>query len=165
MRAPGIERSVQQSLLDRLTDLDPKASSESALAWGESVRRLKASLRHDLEWLLNTRRIPVPPPASYEELPRSLYNYGLPDITSMSRDSKDTRLRLSRQVEETIAAFEPRLANVKVTVSDVDDDGRRQLHFLIEGLLRMEPNPEQVVFDTVLEIASGEYLVKGDGSA
>ena len=54
---------------------------------------------------------------------------------------------------------------VKVSLIETDDEGRRQLRFLIEGLLRMEPNPEQVVFDTVLEISSGEYHVKGDASA
>jgi type VI secretion system protein ImpF len=70
-----------------------------------------------------------------------------------------------RQVEETIATFEPRLASVKVTLAETTEDGKRQLRFLIEGLLRMEPNPEQVVFDTVLEIASGEYHVKGDAGA
>lgn len=165
MKPPGVERSVQQSLLDRLIDLDPRSTSEGSLTWTESVRRLKASLRHDLEWLLNTRRIPVAPPESFEEVPRSLYYFGFPDITSMGRDSRDTRVRLLRQVEETIAAFEPRLANVKVSLVESDDEGRRQLRFLIEGLLRMEPNPEQVVFDTVLEISSGEYHVKGDGGA
>jgi hypothetical protein len=29
----------------------------------------------------------------------------------------------------------------------------------------MDPNPEQVVFDTVLELASGDYSVKGVGGA
>ena len=129
------------------------------------MRRLKASLRHDLEWLLNTRRIPLELPESFVEVPESLFYYGFPDITSMSRDSRDSRIRLLRQVEETIATFEPRLANVKVSLGEADDNGRRELRFLIEGLLRMEPNPEQVVFDTVLEISSGEYHVKGDGSA
>jgi type VI secretion system protein ImpF len=165
MKSPGVERSVQQSLLDRLVDLDPKSSMETPLTWAESVRRLKASLRHDLEWLLNTRRIPLELPESFVEVPDSLFNYGFPDITSMSRDSRDSRIRLMRQVEGTIATFEPRLANVKVSLAETDDNGRRELRFLIEGLLRMEPNPEQVVFDTVLEISSGEYHVKGDGSA
>lgn len=165
MNRPGVERSVQQSLLDRLIDLDPRSGSEAAPSWSESVRRLKASLRHDLEWLLNTRRIPVELPEFFEEVQRSLYYFGLPDITSMGRDSRDARVRLMRQVEETIAAFEPRLANVKVTLAESDDEGRRQLRFLIEGLLRMEPNPEQVVFDTVLEISRGEYSVQGEGGA
>ena len=165
MKNSGIDRSVQQSLLDRLVDLDPKSSSELPPTWSESVRQLKTSLRHDLEWLLNTRRIPKHPPESFEELPRSLYNFGFPDITSLGRDSREVRMRLLRQVEETIATFEPRLAGVKVSLAETGEDGNRQLRFLIEGLLRMEPNPEQVVFDTVLEISSGEYHVKGDGGA
>jgi type VI secretion system protein ImpF len=165
MKNPGVERSVQQSLLDRLIDLDPRTTSEVPASWSDSVRQLKTSLRHDLEWLLNTRRIPVPAPESFEELPKSLYNFGFPDITSLGRDSREVRSLLLRQVEETITAFEPRLAGVKVSLTESDEDGSRQLRFLIEGLLRMEPNPEQVVFDTVLEMSSGEYHVKGDGSA
>lgn len=165
MKHSGIEKSVQQSLLDRLIDLEPRTSSEVPPTWSESVRQLKNSLRHDLEWLLNTRRIPVDPPETFEELPRSLYNFGFPDITSLGRDSREVRTRLLRQVEETITTFEPRLAGVKVSLAESEENGARQFRFLIEGLLRMEPNPEQVVFDTVLEISSGEYHVKGDASA
>ena len=165
MKAPGSERTVRLSLLDRLVDRQPKVPADESMTWRESVDWLKASVRHDLEWLLNTRRIPETAPESFEELSRSLYHYGFPDITSMGRDSRDTRTRLIRQVEETVAAFEPRLAGVRVSLSESSDDGKRQLRFLIEGLLRMEPNPERVVFDTVLEISSGEYRVKGDGGA
>jgi type VI secretion system protein ImpF len=165
MKTVSLDRSVQQSLLDRLIDLDPKTTTEAPLTWSRSVQQLKASLRRDLESLLNTRRIPTPAPESFEELSRSLYHFGFPDITSLGRDSKDVRVRLMRQVEETIATFEPRLAGVKVTLAETDEEGRRQLRFLIEGLLRMEPNPEQVVFDTMLEISSGEYHVKGDAGA
>jgi type VI secretion system protein ImpF len=83
----------------------------------------------------------------------------------MGRDSREVRARLIRQVEEAVAIFEPRLAGVRVSLSESTDDGKRQLRFLIEGMLRMEPNPERVVFDTVLEISSGEYRVRGDGGA
>jgi len=165
MKAPGSERTVRLSLLDRLVDQEPRVPAEEAMTWRDSVKRLKASVRHDLEWLLNTRRIPDPAPESFTELSRSLYHYGFPDITSMGRDSRETRTRLIRQVEETVAAFEPRLAGVRVSLSESSDDGRRQLRFLIEGMLRMEPNPERVVFDTVLEISSGEYRVGGEAGA
>ena len=47
------QRSVQQSLLDRLVDLEPRSNSEMPPTWSESVRQLKNSLRHDLEWVLN----------------------------------------------------------------------------------------------------------------
>jgi type VI secretion system protein ImpF len=165
MKAPGSERTVRLSLLDRLVDHKPKVSADEPMTWRQSVELLKASVRHDLEWLLNTRRIPDTAPESFEELSRSLYHYGFPDITSMGRDSRETRSRLIRQVEEAVAAFEPRLAGVRVTLNESNDDGKRQLRFLIEGLLRMEPNPERVVFDTVLEISSGEYRVKGEFGA
>jgi type VI secretion system protein ImpF len=164
MAKTEIERTVQQSLLDRLIDLDPRSTVEPAMTWAQSVRQLKGSLRRDLEWLLNTRRNPEPLPEQFEELRHSLYWYGLPDITSLSRDSTEQRVWLARQMEETITAFEPRLASVRVSIRETEGE-RRELRFMIEGMLRMDPNPEQVVFDTVLELSSGEYQVGGTGGA
>ena len=45
---------------------------------------MKAALRRDLEWLLNTRRNPEPAPESMAELSQSLFNYGLPDFSALS---------------------------------------------------------------------------------
>ncbi|HKG91970.1 MAG TPA: type VI secretion system baseplate subunit TssE [Gemmatimonadaceae bacterium] len=165
MARTEIERSVRQPLLDRLTD-DAPGLGDPPSSWAESVRQFKASVRRDLEWLLNTRRIPEPVPEGLVELRRSLYAYGLPDITSLSRDSASDRTLLLRQVAEAIGVFEPRLGNVKVSLVETDGAGhRRELRFLIEGVLRLDPNPEHVVFDTVLELSSGEYDVTGAGGA
>jgi len=41
----------------------------------------------------------------------------------------------------------------------------RQLRFQIEALLLMDPSPELISFDTVLELSSGEYQIKGEQSA
>jgi type VI secretion system protein ImpF len=163
MAQRDIERTVQPSLLDRLTDLDPRSSADPRITFAESVRQFKASLQRDLEWLLNTRRIPEPIRESwFEYLPRSLYYYGLPDITSLSRDSRQSRTFLLRQVESAVAAFEPRLADVRITVVEAEGEGfRRELRFHIEALLRMDPTPEQVTFDTVLQFTTGQYQVWG----
>jgi|SRR5579872_3045063 len=147
---------ITQSLVDRLTSADPKMSAE---------RQLKASLRRDLEWLLNTRRIVVPPPESLIELNRSLYNYGLPDFSTYSLNSPKDRNRLVKALESVIAIFEPRLVDVKVTPVDVSTSTTRIMRFQIEGLLLMDPAPEQVSFDTVLQLTSGEYEVKGEKNA
>jgi predicted component of type VI protein secretion system len=40
-------------------------------------------------------------------------------------------------------------------------DDQRVIRFAIEGFLRMDPAPEQVFFDTMLEPMSGQYQVKG----
>ena len=158
-----IERTVQPSLLDRLTDLDPRSPADLRITFGESVRRFKASLQRDLEWLLNTRRTPEPLPGDwFVELPKSLHYYGLPDITSLSRDAMESRTFLVDHVDSAIATFEPRLADVRITVVEAEGDNfRRELRFHIEGTLRMDPTPEQVVFDTVLHFSSGEYDVAG----
>jgi type VI secretion system protein ImpF len=160
-----VERTVQWSVLDRLIDANPDTAVEPPLTWAQSVRELKRGLRRDLEWLLNTRRIVVPAPEGLTELQQSLYHYGLPDITSASAESTDTRNWLRRQVEETIRLFEPRLTDVHVTVQAVGDAARREVRFVVEALLQMEPSPEQVVFDTVLEISSATFEVKGTAGA
>lgn len=153
-----VERRVQQSVLDRL--LDPKGAPDRQLTWGESIQQYKEAVRRDLEWLLNTRRIPELAPEAYSELQRSLYHYGLPDITSLSADSPETRKRLVRHIEEAIQLFEPRIKGVRVEVVESDDDSIRDLRFLIEGLLQMEPDPERVTFDTVLDATSGSFDVR-----
>lgn len=162
-----IERAVQPSLLDRLTDYEPRNhSSEGRVGYLESVRQFKTGLQRDLEWLLNTRRIPVTAPEELEELARSVYHYGLPDLTSISRDSHEARDRLLRRVEDLIALFEPRLDNVSISVVEMEgEEHRRELRFHVEGTLLMDPTPEQVIFDTVLHFASGEYEVAGAGAS
>src|SRR5579883_2349319 len=82
---------VSISVFDRLIDDEPKTRTEAPPTRVQSMRELKAALRRDLEWLLNTRQPLYPPPDGSEELPRSLYNYGLPDITSMSVSSIEDR--------------------------------------------------------------------------
>ena len=156
-----VERTAQWSVLDRLIDTEPDVSSEPPRSWAQSVRDLRRSVRRDLEWLLNTRRIVTPAPDELTEVTRSLYHYGLPDVTSLGADSADARNWLRRRVEETISLFEPRLANVRAAIAPVEEGSRREVRFIIEAVLRVEPDPEHVVFDTVLEVASSTFAVSG----
>jgi type VI secretion system protein ImpF len=158
------ESVVTQSVLERLIDRDPNSKQEAVPTRSQSVRLLKASVRRDLEWLLNTRQIPFPIGSEYPELAKSLYNYGLPDFSSMSFDNPKDRARLLRQLENTIRIFEPRLEAPRVipVQTDSNPSSSRIIRFQIEGLLRMDPAPEQVTFDTVLNLSSGEYQIKGD---
>ena len=166
MAREKLERTAQQSLIDRLIDDAPHERGDAPMTWAHSLRLLKQSLKRDLDWLLNTRRSGDPVPEEFVELSGSLHDYGLDDISSMSRDSSETRGRLLRNIEQAITDFEPRLASVRVSLVDDDDDPtRREVHFLIEAMLRVDPSPEPVVFDTVLEVASGEYHLKGDAGA
>ena len=154
---------VTLSVLDRLIDRDPKNHSEIPLTRAQSLRELKQALKRDLEWLLNTRRIAVPPDESLIEVNRSLYVYGLPDFTAFSLNSPKDQAKLVRLLQGTLKLFEPRLANVRIVPLEAGAHGTRTLRFRIEGLLIMDPAPEHVSFDTVLDLTKGEYEVQSAG--
>lgn len=163
-RDDASELGVTQSLLDRLIDQDVRTPADVPQTRAQSVRQLKASLRRELEWLLNTRRTPTPAPDTLPELQRSLYNYGLPDMSAFSLNSSQDQNRLLWVLEQTITTFEPRLQGLNITMSPITPE-TRSLRFQIEGMLIMDPAPERISFDTVLELSSGAYQVKGEGSA
>lgn len=158
-RSPN-DTTVTVSVLDRLLDDEPASSVEAPIGRAAAERLLKASVRRDLEWLLNTRRIAVPPDEEFTELNRSVYCYGLPDFTAYGISSQADRTRLLGSLARVIATFEPRLADVRVVPSEKRDAGIHRLHFRIEALLRMDPAPEPISFDTVLELSSGGYQVR-----
>ena len=155
---------VTLSVLDRLIDRDPKQGTEVPLTRARSLRELKAAIKRDLEWLLNTRRTIDPAPDSARETVRSVYQYGFVDISSKSMLSSRDHGDLVQEMEVTIAIFEPRLKRAKVRIERLER-GYSALRFVIEGMLCMDPAPEPVRFDTVLELGKGAYEVKGDDSA
>ncbi|MBV9157466.1 MAG: type VI secretion system baseplate subunit TssE [Acidobacteriaceae bacterium] len=154
---------VTISVLDRLIH-DPNELESAFETRLGSLRKLKEAVRRDLEWLLNTRQPVIGAPEG-SEAQNSLFMYGLPDITSMSVKSTRERKRLTEAIQTAVAKFEPRMANVRVNLVTVGEDRVPNLRFVIEGLLRVDPSPEQVSFDTVLELSSGEYKVQGETSA
>ena len=164
MGTPASRIPLLPSLIDRLIDREPRNRNEAASAQTHSLREVKNSLRRDLEWLLNTRRTPEEPDASARELWRSVYCYGLPDVSALPLSHVEGQQRLVRLLEAAIAAFEPRLTNVSVVLLPVAAQAKL-LRFRIEALLRMEPAPERIFFDTTLELASGHYEVEADARA
>ena len=155
------DRPVQQSVLDRLIGDD----SEAYITRAQSVRDLKAAVRRDLEWLLNTRSIAVPPDEALTEVRSSVYIYGLGDITSISADDPKGRARLRNMIELAITVFEPRLEAAQVTETSAATRDSRQIRFSIQAILKLDPSPERVSFDTVFDVATGQYAVKGDSGA
>jgi type VI secretion system protein ImpF len=159
------ETTITISLLDRLIDVEPDNRLENPLSRAQSVRLLKSSVRRDLEWLLNTRRIADPPDEGLKEVNRSTYVYGLPDLSAVSIGSSGDRNRLVRQLLATINMFEPRLANVRVVLVETPDSGKKDVRMRIEAMLRMDPVPEPISFDTVIELKSGSCHLSGGDDA
>jgi type VI secretion system protein ImpF len=172
MARSDADKPVTQPLIDRLLDREKDRDRDRSIpltagidpyrARSASVRALKIALRRDLEWLLNTRRNPLAAPESMVELSQSLFNYGLPDFSALSADAPKDRQKLSIEIERTVALFEPRLRNIRVVLVEGSGIGTRALRFQIEGTLQMDPSPEHISFDGELQLASGEYQIRGE---
>ncbi len=154
MARSATETLVTQSVLDRLMAIDEWPTTRS-----QSLRYYKEALKRDLEWLLNTRQPPIPELVEYPLAKASVINFGLPDITSLGLSSASDHGRLRKAIEVCLRNFEPRLMDVRVTLEGSDMTDRR-LRFHIEGNMKLDPAPEEISFDTVLELSSGEYKVK-----
>jgi type VI secretion system protein ImpF len=147
------ETLVTQSVLDRLMEVEEWPTTRS-----QSTRFFRDALKRDLEWLLNTRQPPLEL-AAYPGAKASVINYGLPDISSLGLSNASDHRALRIAIETCLRNYEPRLMDVRVSLEGSDTADRR-LRFHIEGNMKLDPAPEEIAFDTVLELTSGEYKVK-----
>jgi type VI secretion system protein ImpF len=157
------DQPLVPSVLDRLLDDEPENPREAPPSRTQVLRELKRAVRRDLEDLLNTRRRCLPWSDGLAELERSLVNYGIPDFTGANMCSAEVREEFRRTVEEVIRRSEPRFKSVSVRLLDNTEPLDRTLRFRIDALLRADPAPEPVVFDSALEPGTGTFEVKGGG--
>jgi type VI secretion system protein ImpF len=153
------EVNITPSVLDRLLDFEPKISTEVPKSRSKTLRELKQFIRRDLEWLLNTRHSADKIPEKLEEVNKSLAVYGLPDFTTLSSRNDDDRKKLTQGVENALRIFEPRLIHCRVSLERVDEVVRG-IKFRIEASMWVEPSPEPIVFDTILQVGNGQFEVK-----
>jgi type VI secretion system protein ImpF len=165
MAKAKLERTVLTSFLDRLIDENPRSGSEPAMSFDESVRRLKASVLRDLDWLLNTRRGVDSDEELTPEVRESVYNYGLPDISSLGVDAPETHRQIVQNVEETITLFEPRLSDVRARLAETPEGSIQELRIFIEATLEMDPHPERIAFDTTIDVSTGRFTVEDSDHA
>ena len=160
MANPKFTKNIQQGLLDRLIDTEPLNRQEAPMSRAESLRQFRMAVKRDLEWLLNTTRMPIEIPDACEEIHNTVLFFGLPDIASISLQNPGDEQRLLRSLEQSIETFEPRLAHARVTSRDPYRSTQQAITFHVEAMLMIDPAPERISFDTVLEVTKGAYSVK-----
>jgi len=156
---------IRLPVLDRLLDADPDAPRDAPPTTQVAIDMLRNAVRRDIEGLLNARRGRRPLPRGMAELPLSPLGYGIPDPTAGSFTDEDRRQGLAAEIEATIRRFEPRLAAVRVTLAKLPRDMRdplldRTLRIKVEAVLRSDPVPEPVSFETLLRPATLDVAVR-----
>jgi type VI secretion system protein ImpF len=172
-----VESGPTLSLLDRLSQPDSDNDTEVFLPQGRTVHRegldkhvsksharamvelYKKSVKRDLEWLFNTRHTFDERLDDYPQLSASVFAYGVPDMSSISRSSGKDHRRLAFVMQKSLEVFDPRLQQVQIEIEPLAGFNR-SLQFRINGLLVMDPSPEEVVIDAVLDSNFGKYEVK-----
>lgn len=139
---------IELPILDRLIDDNPDEGADRRRTRRQSVQQLRMGICRDIEALLNTRRRFIRPAGIYEQMPKSLMNYGLRDLTNEASGALDTD-GLARTLRAAVAAREPRLENVTVTVESGRDE--RVIRFKVSALLRMREAADNIVFETQIE--------------
>jgi type VI secretion system protein ImpF len=150
----------QLPLLDRLIDDAPDVERDTSISLAEAAALLRRSVRRDIEALLNARRRWRSWPEGYDQLAVSPVGYGITDFAAGAFNDPGERDRLRLQIERTIQRFEPRLAQVHVVLIDGDNTLDPTLRLRIEALLRVDPAPEPITFDTLVDPATSEVQVK-----
>lgn len=154
---------IRLPLLDRLLDSDPDSPRDPPLSQSLAVEQLRLAVRRDLEALLNARRRRLPPLPGLAELQISPVGYGVPDPTAGSFTEEERRIALSREIQATITRFEPRLMNVKVQLRQEERESiDRVLRLRIEAVLRTDPVPEHISFETVVRPTTLDVAVRED---
>lgn len=145
---------ITQSLVDRLADVETWPTTRRA-----SEAMYRESLKRDVEWLLNTRQPLLPELEAHPVAAASVVNFGLPDFQSFSGSDGRDKNALSASLLKTIRTFEPRIKQPRVYLVRTDATSR-SLRFHIEGQISFENMQEEITFDTVYELISGDFEVK-----
>ncbi|MEZ5978990.1 MAG: type VI secretion system baseplate subunit TssE [Planctomycetota bacterium] len=159
MSASADARPELPSVLDRLIDDDPQSQGERPLTVKEMAAELRRAVRRDLEELLNTRLRPRTVAPELEVVAASSYEYGVPDVSAANLSTKASRKKYLKALEEIIRRHEPRVSSVKVVPVE---DGRvadRALRFRIDAVLRTEPLPESVLYDSDVDIFTRQVSI------
>jgi type VI secretion system protein ImpF len=158
---PPVEQrtSILPTVLDRLLDDTPDQPERDRVIYF-NLDSYKAALARDLEALLNSRVIRF---EQFTELyplaDKSMVNYGIPDMCSLSLLKPDDRALLQKHVHHAITNYEPRLARVAVTL-DATENIERYLRFRVDALLIIHPFHPPISFDATLQLSSNLYQVK-----
>ena len=163
-----LQERLQPSLLDRLTDDEPRKKQESRNQSVMSLPKLRAAVLRDLAWLLNSGDLSMTEELDdYPLVAHSVLNYGLPDLAGRMISNTDG-VAIERLLRQAIWDFEPRIIRNTVKVRTLLDNSQLEhnaLTFEITGELWAQPTPEALFLRTEVDLESGDIKITGPQGA
>jgi type VI secretion system protein ImpF len=159
-----VQDRLQPALLDRLTDDDVEAKSETGEARVINRSRLRELVLRDLAWLFNA----TAPGTGFDwarapHARNSVLNYGLPALSGQTASTIDP-LVLAARVKQAILDHEPRILpetlSVEVVLSEAQMDHHNQIGFRISGQLWAQPVPLELLLHTDIDLETGRVAVR-----
>lgn len=153
---------MRGSELDRLED-NRHTLGQYAVSKVENFNEaaLRATVRRELAWLLNTTNLDAAVDLSaYPHVQSSVINYGVPDLAGKSI-TRRVLLQRAREIRKAIRQFEPRFDedSLRVDVSDrIERDNA--VTFVVNGDIRSAVRAIPVKFRTDVESDTAAVTVR-----
>lgn len=141
------------TLFDRLLPADAQQTQ------GLSLQELRESVAADLEDLLNSRVAKLD--QLIDDFPlakKSILQFGIIDFVGLSTANPTDRDKICQSIEQSIAAHEPRLKQIRVEML-MDGHNMGALCLSIQAYLNIHPLYEPVVFDALLKPTTQQYVI------
>ncbi|TCB50759.1 type VI secretion system baseplate subunit TssE [Acinetobacter sp. ANC 4779] len=126
---------------------------------GRTLQQLRESVASDLEDLLNSRMAKLDD--LIDDFPlakQSILQFGIIDFVGLSTANPTDRDKICQSLEQSIAAHEPRLRQIKVEML-LDGHNMGALCLSIQAYLNIHPIFEPVVFDALLKPTTQQYVI------
>lgn len=144
-------------LVYALTDDAPEESTEIMPNARTMSRRFRETVRQDLQDLLNTRERCISWRKELAQLSKSVFDYGVADVTGSNLASADQRQAFLDELGQTIRRNDPRFQSLSIHSLDNSDPYDRTLRFRIDARIAVDTGQDTAVFDFQLEPVSRHF--------
>jgi len=162
MSDKAISERLQPSLLDRLTDSEPQAKSESRDDRVIDLRELRLIIERDLSWLLNTNNnASLIDAERFPNVHESVLNYGLREVAG-DYSTLDRAEEIRKSILRAIERFEPRIhkGSVDVALCAGEKNQETVISFDIRADMWAQPLPLELYLRSEVDVTTGELKLE-----
>jgi type VI secretion system protein ImpF len=140
MPEPSISAGARPPLFDRLNAPEAGRQNGGVSSGAMDRRLLQQSILDELSRLFSSRSPSLPESI---EAGGTVLNYGMPDLLLATPGRDVDHQQIAGIIQRRVTMFEPRLANVRVTVTPSPGDARA-LQIVLSASLRISRGPQPI---------------------